>query len=83
MKFRLMIVAAFWLLTARPSWAQFETASVVGTVHDSSGAVVPGAVVTLTAIETAVSASRTTNESGLYEFVNVKAGVYIVTAEKE
>ena len=48
MKFRLMIVAALCLLTASPAWAQFETASVVGTVRDSSGAVVPGAAVTLT-----------------------------------
>ena len=35
MKFRLMFAAALWLLTARPASAQFETASVVGTVHDS------------------------------------------------
>jgi hypothetical protein len=83
MKFRLMIVAAFYLLTASPAWAQFETASVVGTVRDSSGAVVPGAAVTLTGIETGVSSSRTTNDSGLYEFITVKAGLYVVTAEKE
>ena len=83
MKFRLMIVAALCLLTASPAWAQFETASVVGTVRDSSGAVVPGAAVTLTGIETGVSTSRTTNDSGLYEFVTVKAGLYVVTAEKE
>src|SRR5215475_8547760 len=83
MKFRLTFVAVLWFLTANPAWAQFETASVVGTVHDSTGAVVPGATVTLTSIETGVSASRTTNDSGLYEFVTVKAGGYIVTAEKE
>jgi carboxypeptidase family protein len=83
MKFRLMIVAFFWLLAASPTWAQFETASVVGTVRDSSGAVVPGATVTLTAIETGVSTSRSSNDSGLYEFVTVKARLYVVTAEKE
>src|SRR5215831_16754516 len=83
MKLRLMIVATLWLLTASSAWAQFETASVVGTVRDSSGAVVPGATVTLTGIETGVSASRTTNDSGLYEFVTVKAGLYVVTAEKQ
>src|SRR5215510_5211666 len=83
MKLRLMIAATLWLLTTSPAWAQFETASVVGTVRDSSGAVVPGATVTITGIETGVSASRTTNDSGLYEFVTVKAGLYVVTAEKE
>ena len=83
MKFRLMIVAALCVLIASPVRAQFETASVVGTVRDSSGAVVPGAAVTLTGIETGVSTSRTTNDSGLYEFVTVRAGLYVVTAEKE
>src|SRR4029077_16112376 len=83
MKFRQMICAVLWLLTASPAWAQFETASVVGTVRDSSGAVVPGAAVTLTAIETGVSTSRTTNDSGFYEFCTLKAGLYVVMAEKE
>ena len=82
MTLRQMIVPVLWLLFASPAWAQFETASVVGTVRDSSGAVVPGAAVTLTAVETGVSTSRTTNDSGLYEFVTVRAGLYIVTAEK-
>src|SRR5690349_275090 len=78
-----LIAAVLWFLVATPAWAQFETASVVGTVHDSTGAVVPGATVTLTSIDTGVSASRTTNDSGMYEFVTDKAGLYIVTAEKE
>ena len=82
MNLRSMIVAVLWLLTASPAWAQFETASVIGTVHDSSGAVVPGATVTLTAIDTGVSQSRSTNDSGLYEFVTVKAGLYVVTGKE-
>jgi hypothetical protein len=36
------------LLMVTPAWAQFDTAAVLGTVRDTSGAVVPEAVVTLT-----------------------------------
>ncbi len=62
--------------------AQFETASVVGTVRDQSGAVVPDAKVTLTNTATGVSLTRTTTGDGTYEFVTVKGGIYLVTAEK-
>src|SRR5437867_2859577 len=64
------------------AWAQFDTASVVGTVKDSSGATVPDAKVTLTNTETGVSVARTTGQDGGYEFVTVKPGIYVVTAEK-
>src|SRR5437899_10706282 len=62
--------------------AQFDTASVVGTVKDASGATVPDAKVTLTNTETGVSVSRTTTNDGTYEFVTVRPGIYIVSAEK-
>ena len=62
--------------------AQFDTAAVVGTVHDASGAVVPDAKVTLTNIATGVSLTRSTSADGNYEFVAVRPGEYIVTAEK-
>ena len=67
---------------AMPAAAQFDTAAVVGTVHDSSGAVVPDAKVTLTNIATGVSQIRTTNAGGNYEFNAVRPGDYLVTAEK-
>lgn len=42
----------------------------------------PGATVTLTGTATGLSASKTTNAEGDYEFFTVKTGTYIVTAEK-
>jgi len=78
---RLLLLIA---LLAPPSAAraQFETASVVGTVRDSSGAAVPDATVTLTNLETGVSVERTSDAQGLYEFFNVRIGRYVVTADK-
>jgi hypothetical protein len=71
------------LVTASAAFAQFETASVVGSVRDSSGAVVAGVKVTLTSRDTAVSLTRVTDAQGNYESVTVKPGGYVVSAEKE
>src|SRR5262245_911900 len=71
------------LSTATTALAQFETASVVGTLRDPSGGIVPGAKVTLTSRETGVSITRTSDAQGNYEFVTVKPGGYVVSAEKE
>ncbi|MGH9385492.1 MAG: carboxypeptidase regulatory-like domain-containing protein [Vicinamibacterales bacterium] len=70
------------MAVAVPAWAQFDTASVVGTVRDSSGAVIAGATVTLTSAATGVSVTRTSNANGLYEFITVRPGTYIVTGEQ-
>ena len=75
-------VIALLLLCATTAYAQFDTASVVGTVRDTSGAVTPNATVTLTNTETGVSMNRTANAAGIYEFATVRPGGYVVTAQK-
>ena len=78
------IVLAFCLLAgAVPALAQFETSSLLGTVRDRSDAVVAGAKVTITNLDTNITATKPTDESGSYEFVNVRPGRYRVRAEKE
>src|SRR5687768_10263899 len=67
---------------ATPAFAQFDTASVTGTVRDSSGAVMPATTVTLTNVDTGVSLTRTTNDAGLYEFTTVRPGLYVLTGQK-
>jgi Carboxypeptidase regulatory-like domain len=59
-----------------------NTGTVVGTVTDQSGAVVPEATVTLT--DTSTNESRTTvsGHTGQYVFVNVPPGTYNITASK-
>jgi hypothetical protein len=74
---------AFLIATALPVAAQFETATVVGTVRDTSGAVVGAARVNLTNVETGVAQERTSDSAGNFEFFNVRIGRYVVTADKD
>jgi hypothetical protein len=73
---------AVLLLFATPSLAQFETATVVGTVRDTTGAVVVDARVTLTNRDTGVAIERLSDANGNYEFFTVRIGAYVISAEK-
>jgi hypothetical protein len=64
-----------------PSFAQFETSEVLGTVQDSSRNPVARATVTLLNQDTGVSAKTVTDANGNYDFFNVKVGRYTVTVE--
>ncbi len=79
---RALLVLTALLAMATPALAQFETASIVGTVKDVTGAVVPGAKVTLTNTATGVTAERVSDTNGNYEFFTVRIGSYLITAEK-
>ncbi|MDA2927883.1 Plug and carboxypeptidase regulatory-like domain-containing protein, partial [Acidobacteria bacterium AH-259-G07] len=61
--------------------AQFDTATVLGTVSDETGGILPGVEVTLTNVDTGISASALTDDRGNYEFLRVKIGTYRVSAE--
>lgn len=62
-------------------FAQFDAATVLGTVRDSTGAVVAGAKVTLKNNATGITAITTTDANGEYLFPTVRIGTYRVTAE--
>jgi hypothetical protein len=79
---RALCVCACALVLPSAALAQFDTATVVGTVRDASNAVVPEAKVTLTATETGISVIRMSAENGGFEFPAVRPGIYLVTAEK-
>jgi hypothetical protein len=60
--------------------AQFEYGEILGTIRDSSGAVVTGAKVTVRGLQTNVQSSALTNDQGNYSFPNLRAGSYEVSA---
>ncbi len=73
------VALAAVLFTAMQLNAQSITqGNVRGTVTDPSGAVVPGATVTLKNTATGSSQTRTTNGSGFYEFALLPPGTYSV-----
>src|ERR1700752_3122860 len=62
------------------SWAQSTTGTVYGTVADPSRSVVPGALVTLKAVDTGILQTTKSNGSGEYTFTTVNPGNYAVIA---
>ena len=81
MTIRAAMVLAFLLALVAPAFAQIDTASIVGTVTDQSGAVLPGVTVTATQDATGVTTTAVTNTRGEYVFPNLKVGRYTVAAE--
>jgi len=61
--------------------AQFEDGSLVGTIHDPSGAAIPNATVSATNTATGIVAQTTSTTSGDYEFPSLRVGAYTVKAE--
>jgi hypothetical protein len=62
--------------------AQFENAAVLGAITDATDAVVPGATVSLTNVNTGIERKGSTDASGNYQFLNVAIGQYQVQAEQ-
>lgn len=73
-----LLCAAFFCSSG---FAQFDSATLLGTVRDSNEAVVPNAAVTLKNTETGSVVTATTDAEGNYQFLNVKIGSYEVSAE--
>jgi hypothetical protein len=69
------------LLATATLRAQQTSGSAVGTVTDNTGAVVGGATVTLTDVDTGDHRTATTNSSGDYQFVNLIPGNYRLDIE--
>lgn len=68
-------------LFAQGLFAQFDTASVLGSIRDAKGGAVSGATVTVTNIATGISQRATTDNNGDYIFPTLRIGQYTITAE--
>lgn len=82
---RMMCVALCLMALIPPDQliGQYTTASLSGTVVDSSGAAVPGAEVGVQNTETGFNQISVTDASGAYLFPRLPIGNYKLTAEKE
>ncbi len=75
----LFLAVAF--LATPPAFSQtITTGDVVGVVSDTSGAVVPGAKVTLKSLDSGETSTETAGPQGEYRFSLLKPGEYTVSA---
>lgn len=85
--FRSSVIAGWLLLFTMligggpPVFAQSTSGIIEGRVVDPSGAVLPGAVVTVTSTATGVIRTIVTNEQGLFRAPALNPGVYDLTVE--
>jgi hypothetical protein len=63
---------------APPALGQVLYGSIVGTVKDSTGGVLPGATVTITQKETKATRETVTDAAGAYRFPTLQPGTYTV-----
>jgi Carboxypeptidase regulatory-like domain/TonB-dependent Receptor Plug Domain len=78
MKIRVLLILAVMLCLPFAVAAQTSRGTVAGTVTDPNGAVIAGAEVTLTSVQTKLSRVTTSNGEGLYRFEAVDPGTYSV-----
>lgn len=74
-----MSVLSVLLLTTAIAFGQSTTGALEGTVKDPSGAVVPGANVTVTGVTAGFNQTATTDNNGVYRIQQVPPGRYRIT----
>jgi len=67
---------------ASAAFGQAVTGTLLGSIMDSSGAHVPNAKIVATEVNTGISRSAESNETGNYTFNNLTPGTYNVTASQ-
>ena len=77
-----LAVAAALLLLFAPAnlFAQTDQGAITGVVQDATGAVIPGADVTATNVDTGLALQAKSNGSGVFVFSPLKIGSYTVSA---
>jgi hypothetical protein len=73
-----LLVAVLGFSLASAASAQVTTATIVGTITDSSGAALPGATVTARNVDTGFNRTAPSNEDGAYRLEFLPIGRYVV-----
>jgi hypothetical protein len=77
------LFVAFLLFTPTHLLAQaVSSGTLTGAVTDPTGALVPGATVTVTELDTKLKRTTVTNKDGAYVMVDINPGTYSITASK-
>src|SRR6185295_490298 len=73
-------LAILLLVSAAVSARAQATGNIAGTIHDESGAVLPGVAITATHTDTGVTRTTVSNETGSYSLPNLPLGPYRLEA---
>src|SRR6516165_2013581 len=78
---RAVIALLALALAVETAWAaQANTAQIIGSVKDPSGAVLPGVEITVTQTATGAKRSAVSNETGNYVLASLPLGPYVLEA---
>lgn len=80
MRRRIGLVLGFLFLFSAVVWAQ-DTASIVGTITDTSGAVIPNAKIVVSNPERGFTRDLISSSAGEYTAARIPIGNYVVTVE--
>jgi len=75
------VLALLLTFPATIAFAQYDTGSLVGAIHDATGAVLPGATVTVLNEDTGAAYTSVTGTEGQYEVPSLHTGRYKISAE--
>src|SRR2546425_13257152 len=81
LRFTPLFLVAASLLIAGPLYAQLGTGNISGTVFDQSGAVLPGANITVTNTGTGFMRQTISSETGDYRLSGLQPGTYELAVE--
>jgi hypothetical protein len=77
-----LLVLALAVLSIWNAKAQSTFGSIIGSIQDQSGAVVPGVAIEITNLDTQATRTATSNEAGQYSILNLLEGRYSLVATK-
>src|SRR4051812_155500 len=79
----IVIGLTFSLMTLNPAHGQAISGNIVGTVLDSSSAVISNATVEIVKVDTGAISSIKTSATGAYRFENLPVGSYKLTVKSD
>ncbi len=77
--FSTLSLGAMLLLSAMLALGQIDQSRITGTVKDQTGAIIPGATVTVKNVRTSDVRTATSTQEGIFQITNLKPSLYSVT----
>jgi hypothetical protein len=76
---RFILLAFFVLITSATALSQSDRGAIAGTILDSSGAIVQGATIVATGVDTGAVYKTSSTDTGAYRIANMQVGAYNLT----